>query len=305
MDAQIYTSSTSLSSSSSSSSRRGSLETAFYGDLSHEKKKKSRRSVKRSLSFGLGSVQEEIDDFEDIEQTRFPQLIIPNDNYEFRTPRQKKQIIFKRRQSLSPHGTRGLPKVEEVRGDDDENTNRCVFKLGLVLDKNEFNSKYKKPLTLNTNIDQSIPEDLQENVKDPIQYQSPTYKLKVDEVDYQDKKQWNPIEQIEVIEEEKPEYDANAKEKQMFENIKKILVEERDFLKKIVRGELIKEEDILKKQQFQSMFGELKWNMLIEEAEENTRNNDEQFQIFIQTILYKRKIYFLFFIFLLILLNQN
>mgnify|MGYP001810371768 CR=1 FL=1 len=40
----------------------------------------------------------------------------------------------------------------------------------------------------------------------------------------------------------------------MFENsifiiysVKKILVEERDFLKKIVRGELIKEEDILKK----------------------------------------------------------
>jgi len=39
---------------------------------------------------------------------------------------------IQRRQSLSPHGTRGLPIVEEVRGDDDEHRNKCVSKLGLM-----------------------------------------------------------------------------------------------------------------------------------------------------------------------------
>lgn len=65
-----------------------------------------------------------------------------------------------------------------------------------------------------------ILEEASENVKEPAQPQyrmSPTYKLKVDEIDFNtEKKQWPPEPEIEVIEEEKPEYDANAKEKEMF-----------------------------------------------------------------------------------------
>lgn len=50
----------------------------------------------------------------------------------------------KRRASLSPHGTNGLAKVEEVLGEDDELKNKCIFKLGLMLDKDEFNDRRGK-----------------------------------------------------------------------------------------------------------------------------------------------------------------
>jgi hypothetical protein len=70
---------------------------------------------------------------------------MPNDNYEFREripPKMRRIERYQRRRaSLSPHGTNGLAKVEEVLGEDDELKNKCIFKLGLMLDKDEFNDK--------------------------------------------------------------------------------------------------------------------------------------------------------------------
>lgn len=74
---------------------------------------------------------------------------MPCDDFDIRetkfSSRATKQKKTNRRLSLSPHGTRGLPRVEEVQGDDDENRNKYVFKLGLMLDRNEFNRKFRPP----------------------------------------------------------------------------------------------------------------------------------------------------------------
>ncbi|CAD8158406.1 unnamed protein product [Paramecium pentaurelia] len=290
MDTQFFTSSTSMSSSSSSSSRKGSQE--CFSDFGIDKKsRKSKKSANRSSSFALGSVTEVSEDIEDYLMSRLPHFQMVNDNNEFREripPRLKRNEKYqKRRASLSPHGTNGLAKVEEVIGEDDELKNKCIFKLGLMLDKDEFNDKRRRLLQSKdriniekaTTTNLTILEDAQENVKELQQHvMSPTYKLKVDEVDFeQEKKQWQPQEIIEVIEEEKPDNIVNIKEKEMFQKIKKILHEERDFLKRILKGELNKQEDIQKKQQFQSEVGETNWNQLIQEAEEQV-NSDEDYQ---------------------------
>jgi len=79
---------------------------------------------------------------------------MPNDKLEFReTIPSRLRERQPRRASLSPHGTNGLPRVEEVRGDDDDDKNKCIFKLGLIIDKDEFNDKkgrnhplYERPI---------------------------------------------------------------------------------------------------------------------------------------------------------------
>lgn len=58
--------------------------------------------------------------------------------------------------------------------------------------------------------------------------------------------------------------------------VKKILVEERDFLKKIVKGEQMQEEDLIKKEQIYSYFGEHHWNSLIQVAEENVSGSSDE-----------------------------
>lgn len=73
---------------------------------------------------------------------------MPNDNYEFqeRIPHRlvRSEKGPKRRASLNSLGTYGLAKVEEVIGEDDELKNKCIFKLGLMLDKDEFNDRRRK-----------------------------------------------------------------------------------------------------------------------------------------------------------------
>ncbi|CAD8193208.1 unnamed protein product [Paramecium pentaurelia] len=291
MDFQHHTNSTSISGSSSPSSKRG-IQECYHDFFQDKKSKRSKQNCYRSGSIVLGSVKEVSEDIEDYLIQRIPHIQIQNDKFEFRqniSQRDRsspllirKQEYKKRRASLSPHGTNGLQKVEEVNGDDDELKNKCIFKLGLIFDKNEFNDKQKRSSIVKerTNHDPnlSILEDVQENVKDQHTYANTILKLKVDEVDFgQDKKQWAPEEMIEIIEEEKPDTIINVKEKEMFQKIKKILHEERDFLKKILKGEMIEQEDIKKKQEYQMQIGEAHWNQLIQEAEEQV-NSDEDHQ---------------------------
>lgn len=123
-----------------------------------------------------------------------------------------------RRAQWSPHNASDLPLVEEVRGDDDELQRRRLFNVGMMLDKDEFNDKKQRPyppqrLTLDAQA--PIIEDAQENDRERVQHMSPKYKLKVDEVDFDVKRSVESV--IEVIEEEKPEVENNAKEKEMFQ----------------------------------------------------------------------------------------
>ncbi|CAD8108244.1 unnamed protein product [Paramecium sonneborni] len=290
MDFQHHTNSTSMSGSSSPSSKRGVQE--FYYDIFQDKKqKRNKHNCYRSGSIVLGSVKEVSEDIEDYLTSRIPHIQIQNDKFEFRqniSQRDRsspllirKQEYKKRRASLSPHGSNALQKVEEVNGDDDELKNKCIFKLGLIFDKNEFNHKQKRSSIVkertNHEPNQSIIEDACENIKDQHTFTNPTLKLKVDEVDFgQDKKQWAPEEIIEIIEEEKPDIIINLKEKEMFQKVKKILHEERDFLKKILKGDMIEQEDIKKKLDFQLQIGEAYWNKLIQEAEEQVNSDEDQ-----------------------------
>lgn len=61
----------------------------------------------------------------------------------------------------------------------------------------------------------------------------------------------------------KPKKCSNKVKLNKIKIVKKLLVEDRQFLKKIVKGELMQEEDLIKKEQFQTQFGEYHWNLLI------------------------------------------